>query len=151
MTFADIPTRSNSQRVDASWWNIIKEALIATFPSIAGETQITVTNNASAVDIPGMILDSSLFVFGKFGICVYRQDDTPNKFRTFATITLLFVSGTGWKIEVDYDNYDSVLTGITFDVNVTTGQVKYDTTNMTGTNYIGKARWQLLQKFSVES
>lgn len=148
MNISDIPVRVNGRKVEASWWNDIRTALLTALGGATAETQQTISNNAAATAITGLLLDSTTLVYARVLVSVYRQTDAPTKLRQVFTLDCYFKTGTGWDFEPQSVGEDS---GLTFTIDATTGQISYASSNVAGANYVGKARWKIDSTMAVET
>lgn len=150
MLATDIPLRSNGQgsinRVDASWFNIIRTFLIDAFPGTVGETRINLDNNATEI-IPSLIFDSSEIIMARFRVTSIRKTDAPSELRTYSEIVATYKTNGGWALETEHLR-DNPQTSYTIDSS--TGQVSYTTSNLAGANYFGKATWKVLDTTTLE-
>lgn len=116
---------------------------------VTSQTPVTILNNQFfAVDIPGLIFDKNV-VFGvKIEYAIYRQTDTADSAR--AQVGQLRIVHNAqlnqWLVSDDFAGQDA---GVEFSVNNTTGQVRYTSTNITGSSYVGALRYSIIKTFLI--
>ena len=136
MSASDIPVRANGQKVDASWFNTIRTEMIAALSGLSAflgdgssssESTFAIANNQSGANITGLVA-SSAYRVTRVWYWVRRKatDDVME-----CGELLIIYNGTNF-----YLGRRSIETAITagmdFDVNASTGQVTYTSSNMSG-------------------
>jgi hypothetical protein len=117
-----------------------------TFRRIVGETtsdtmEATINNNqVSALDITGMLLDSSKYKSAKVFFELIRKTDSSERVANGYLTATFKVSTNSWDVTPG-GTYDGDTTGVTFSI-LGTGQIQYTSDNMSGTNYTGKIRFK---------
>jgi hypothetical protein len=127
------------------------EALPASI--IVSQSSFTIANNqSSAADVTGLIFNPALFRGVKIDYSIYRQTDTALSAKAQIG-QLRFVYNTqasSWLLSDDFAGQDS---GITFEVDNTSGQVKYISTDLdpdnSNPNYVGTLKYSLIKTFGV--
>lgn len=143
-----IPIRANGGGpigyVTASWWNIIRTALLALFgDESATETAFTVVNNqAGAADVTACLVSSASSRGAVVKYDIRRKSDTAlSEVRAVGTLVLGYrLQSSAWEI-LGQDEYGDTH-GVTFTVTAA-GQVQYTSTNLAGANYVGELRFKV--------
>ena len=120
---------------------------------IVSQTSFSIANNqSSAADITGLIFNPALFRGVKIEYSIYRQTDTLGSARAQIG-QLRFVYNTQeakWLLSDDFAGQDS---GVTFEVDDTSGQVKYTSSDLdpvnSNPNYVGTLKYSLIKTFGV--
>lgn len=151
MSFLDIPIRQNGQNVDSSWWNSIRSKLVATLPGLSDESEeIPLANNQSSyADVTGIILDSLAFRTYEVPYTVYRVTSTTERAEK-GVLNAVFKPVLGeWVYSRRTDAGDNTLNvpGGALHVDASTGQLQYKTDNMSGSDYEGFIKLQLIGRF----
>lgn len=136
-TFASIPTRNNSDTVDASWWNILQaagafiESLLGG-AGYQGETAFTIANNQSSpANVTGLSFTGNTQRSFEVTYQVYRNTTGGGATELAESGKLLGVYSTvagSW--EMTQESVGN--SGVTFSI-TNAGQVQYTSTNITGT------------------
>lgn len=135
--FADVPVRANGPDILASWFNLLRGAGINLENVLGGgfltPTEFTVANNVSSfADVTGLSFDGTLYRSAKISFSIYRNttgggatelSETSEYLATYKT-----VSGS-WEMSPIGEVGDA---GLTFEI-TTAGQVRYKSSNITGT------------------
>jgi hypothetical protein len=142
-SFASIPLRSNKERIEHFWFNILRQAGVDLGDFNGGDTSIpptdfTITNNQSTpANVTGCLFDGSQVRGARISYCVYRNTTgggaTELSERGDIFITYKTVAGT-WEIAIAGAVGNA---GVTFSI-TNGGQVQYTSTNITGTNNVQK-------------
>lgn len=120
---------------------------------IVSQTSFTIANNqSSAANITGLVFNPALFRGVKIEYSIYRQTDTLGSARAQMG-QLRFVYNTQeakWLLSDDFAGQDS---GVTFEVDDTTGQVKYVSSDLdlpnSNPNYVGVLKYSVIKTFGV--
>ena len=120
---------------------------------IVSQTSSSIANNQSALaNITGLIFNPALFRGVKIEYSIYRQTDTLGSARAQIG-QLRFVYNTQeakWLLSDDFAGQDS---GVTFEVDDTSGQVKYTSSDLdpvnSNPNYVGTLKYSLIKTFGV--
>lgn len=148
MNPSDIPVRENGggweNRVVASWFNQIRTALIDLFGGGSiGETDFTLANNqGSAANVTGLSVSSASYRGAVVEYDITRKTDTASsEVRSMGQMFLQYrAQSSAWEIAGIQENGDDA--GITFSV-TSGGQVQYTSTNISGSNYVGKLTFRV--------
>lgn len=115
---------------------------------IVNQTSFTIANNqSSAADITGLLFNPTLFRAVKIEYAIYRQTNTANSARAQMG-QLRFVYNTQsatWFVSDDFTGQDA---GVTFSI-TSSGQIRYTSTNISGTNYSGNLKYSVIKTFGV--
>ncbi len=107
-------------------------ALAAVVAAIGAVTQFTVANNVSAQDVTDLIFDSTLVKSFEVKFMVYRESTGGGANIKACRGSLLgCFNGTIWEIVEGAATPTDA--GVTFDIDTTTGQIKYTADNQAGT------------------
>jgi len=116
---------------------------------IVSQTSFTIANNqSSAANITGLIFNPTLFRGVKIEYSIYRQTDTASSARAQIG-QLRFVYNTqaaSWLLSDDFAGQDA---GVTFEVDDSTGQVRYTSSDISGTGYVGSLKYSVIKTFGV--
>ena len=120
---------------------------------IVSQTSFSIANNQSALaNITGLVFNPALFRGVKIEYSIYRQTDTLGSARAQIG-QLRFVYNTQeakWLLSDDFAGQDS---GVTFEVDDTSGQVKYTSSDLdpanSNPNYVGTLKYSLIKTFGV--
>jgi hypothetical protein len=138
-----LPTRSNSNRVTASWFNAIRTALLTLFgDEAASETDFTIANNqVAAADVTGMVFSSSSSRTAVVRFDIRRKTDTAStERRSTGTLALAYrLQTAAWEI-LGQDEYGD-FHGVTFTITAA-GQVQYTSDSISGANYVGQLKFK---------
>lgn len=145
--FESIPNRSNADvgKVNASWWNSIREKLIEFFAEYYGEEPIPQTkfslldNQFEFQNFAGLIFDSAKVRAFKLGYTAYRTNGVDDERREVGYISAGFKKESGtWTFSRRIDHGDDAL-GLSDSINVdsATAQIKYKSDEMGGGGYEG--------------
>lgn len=149
MTFASIPTRTEADSVDVSWWNSLKQAGVDLENAVQPHNSFTVANNQTNANVTSMTIDGVEYTSATIKIELKRSDDLPTS--VMAVIFLhVYYKGSTWKItQIDHSEEDDC--GVTFDIQTTgsVGQVRYTSSNFTGGAYAGSMKWAFTDKFAA--
>lgn len=142
--FSSIPVRSNGHRAFASWWNVIRTALINVFGTGAlGTTSFTVANNqGAAADVTGLAFTGAVSRSALVHYDIRRKTDTAaSEVRERGTLTLLYnAQDSVWDTDAN-QSYAGAGAGVTFSV-TTAGQVQYTSSSIAGSNYVGQMKFK---------
>ncbi len=118
MAFSDIPVRQNGQTIIAGWFNTIRTAILdfSGTESISQTSFATATSQTNTV-VTGLIFDKTITE----SVTVDYTIKTATLFEK-GSFTLIW-DGTVWAIYGGSLSGDN--SGVTFDVNTTTGQIDY--------------------------
>lgn len=137
MAFSDIPVRSNGGSIISSWFNLLRTygieleskvtALIGAGASSSEATFQIANNQSSPANITGLVC-SSLYRVTRIRYWVRRRaTDTVMEVGEL----LVMYDGTNFHLgRVSVETATS--SGVSFDVNASTGQITYTSTNMSG-------------------
>lgn len=144
-TFSDIPIRSNSDDIDASWFNTIRTLLIQILGDAVGEAIQSIGNTDTDQDITelSLITDAD-----------YSKVDVDYMVRRTSTTADLFQSGRfslhrkadGWTIHGHDQNIfgdDALITFSVYNTVVLTKNlvtVRYSTTDCGGASHVGELK-----------
>lgn len=110
----------------------IADLAAAIIPDVGVPGQITLLNNSAAIDIPDLLFDSVDVRSFEFKWTAYRESTGGGANIVAQRGSVLGIwNGTAWKIVDGQATPDDA--GVTFDIDLTTGQVNYTTTNQAGT------------------
>jgi len=150
MNPSDIPIRTNDQKVDVGWWNILRTYLIALAGSVfLGETQFTVTNNqSSAADVTNLLFSGASVRSFLAEVQIYRNTTgggaTEISAKCWLEGTYKTVAGT-WEMTVGNVTGDWIDDfgpgGLLFTI-TNAGQVQYKSHNMTGSAATSKLKFK---------
>lgn len=120
---------------------------------IVSQTSFSIANaQSSAANITGLIFNPALFRGVKIDYSIYRQTDTAGSARAQIG-QLRFVYNTqssSWLLSDDFAGQDA---GVAFEVDDTTGQVKYTSSDLdlpnSNPNYIGTLKYSVIKTFGV--
>lgn len=136
MEFSEIPTRANGPWILASWFNYLRNAGIVLQNRVStlvgagassSETLVAIANNQTGANVTGLIISP-----------LYRVTRVKYWVRRVATDTVmsageLTVMYDGTNFFLGREEFETPTTaGMAFDVNISTGQVTYDSSNMAG-------------------
>lgn len=106
---------------------------------------LTITNNATDVDITGLIFDGSLYRAVVLRYAIYRVTDT-NEVSQTGQLRLTYKTNAGtWSFSDDFSGDNA---GVTFKISAL-GQLSYDSTDLTGANYSSKLQVATAELFDV--
>jgi hypothetical protein len=134
----DIPVRSNGERILASWFNLLRTAIIG----LAGagsltESDFTFANNqAAAADVTGLLFDSSDSISAEVDIQVIRSGASGSA-RSLIKLYLMYYNSTWNLLDQTEIGEES---GLTFSVTAA-GQVQYTSDDLGG-SYSGAGRFR---------
>lgn len=153
MSFSDIPVRSNSQTVDASWWNTIRTALVNVFGSgLTTETQFTIANNqGAAADVTGLVFDKDSLVQVRIEYRLMQRDDAENRVTYGQLVAFYNSEDDSWTLDDNPDGGD--LSGVTFsidDADTSAAQIQYTSDDMSGGNEARTMRHKVVLSFAPE-
>lgn len=114
---ADTPT-------DAS--DLVPLGYLQTYYLSSAPTSFAIANNASAASVTGLIFDKTVYRSVEIHYTIYRAATSKVVERG---IIFLVTDGTTWFIAVGPSVGDS---NVDFDIDTSTGQVKYTSDNMSG-------------------
>lgn len=104
-------------------------------------TELAIANNASNTSLTGMTWDGVSVRSVELNYSIYRKTDTPTEVECMGKLLLLYkpVANT-WDMIEPGENGDD--TGVTFNIlqTGTSVQLRYDSTNLAGANYVGEIR-----------
>lgn len=160
--FENIPVRENGMLdVDASWWNTIRTYLINAFPNYkASSSAFTIANNQSSLaDITGLLLDSSTHNFWLIRYRINRSTDSPLSYLEVGTLKVWF-DGTSFNYSRTVDFGNALVDGDeegeyqiggadTLQIDASTGQAKYLSSNLAGGSYAGAFDWRLIESWAI--
>ena len=151
--FSDIPIRANGDpRVVASWWNIIRTALLCSFGSGAtAETQFTLPDNTGATDITGLVFSEAAIRDATITYRINRRDDTEGRVEVGSFRVFYDEETTAWAISRRGEGSIGAANGVTFTVVAGTGQVQYATDLMGGASYAGTLKYKVSHTFDKET
>lgn len=120
---------------------------------IVSQTSFSIVNaQSSAANITGLIFNPALFRGVKIDYSIYRQTDTAGSARAQIG-QLRFVYNTqssSWLLSDDFAGQDA---GVAFEVDDTTGQVKYTSSDLdlpnSNPNYVGTLKYSVIKTFGV--
>lgn len=120
---------------------------------IVSQTSFSIANaQSSAANITGLIFNPALFRGVKIDYSIYRQTDTAGSARAQIG-QLRFVYNTqssSWLLSDDFAGQDA---GVAFEVDDTTGQVKYTSSDLdlpnSNPNYVGTLKYSVIKTFGV--
>lgn len=102
-------------------------------PSVNPFTFAIVNNQASAIDVTGVVFDKTKQKAVNFKMYLYRVSSLENLLEV-GDLWMVYNAGTDtWSAEVQSLGSDA---GVTFTVTAT-GQLQYTSTNVSGTGYVG--------------
>jgi hypothetical protein len=150
-TSTSLSGASNTQIPSALAVKTYVDALPAAI--IVSQTSFSIANNQSALaNITGLIFNPALFRGVKIEYSMYSQTDTLGSARAQRG-QLRFVYNTQeakWLLSDDFAGQDS---GVTFEVDDTSGQVKYTSSDLdpvnSNPNYVGTLKYSLIKTFGV--
>lgn len=156
--FSDISIRVNSdtEYVEASWWNDIRTALINAFGGGAtAESKFTMTDNQSTfADITSFTFDGASYGSVVAEYTIYRYDGTSTERReTGGVLKFGYKPQAGsWSLDERRSAGDDALniTGGGLQVTTTSGvgQVQYKTDNMGGSDHY--FTWKIISTTNIE-
>jgi len=104
-------------------------------------TELAIANNASNTALTGMTWDGVTTRSVELSYSTYRKTDTPLEVEAMGKLLLLYkpVANT-WDLIEPGENGDDC--GVTFNIlqTATSVQLRYDSTNLAGANYVGQIR-----------
>ena len=153
--FSTIPDRENGPDIEAGWFNLIKNYLVQAFPGINSSTApFTIANNeASLINITGLLLDSSSYKYYKIRYDMHREDDGPLTQDEVGTLEA-FWNGTAWETNRTIEFGNSLGDGTEggsgtgtdyLVINGADGQAKYKSGNFTGGAYASALNWTIIE------
>lgn len=152
MAFADIPIRENGQKIDSSWWNIIRSMLITAFDSenLGQEEFVIADNQSTSQNITGLILNSAECISAVIRYEIFRKNEVPTELRELGYLSCIWNSTTNqWslsrRIDAGVDALNRGDNGIT--IVAGTGQIQYQTDDMAGSTHEGYIRYKIITKF----
>jgi hypothetical protein len=149
--FDSIPIRNNADTilVDASWWNIIRTALVNYFGSgSTGAAQFTIVDNqATPANITNMVIDHTVYQYASVEYSIIRSDGT-HKRRERGMLYLSYDTVNGWVLERDSGNTDALNLASSLSI-TSAGQVQYISDSMGG-SYAGMMTWKFNSTFVQE-
>ncbi len=109
------------------------------------DTQFTLANNVSAQNVTSLIFDHTTIWGAIIQYFITRSDATPTRVVETGFLHVAYEPQAGaWTKEQIGFCGDA---GIAFDINSSTGQVTYTSTNYGGASYSGKLRYEILKYF----
>lgn len=148
----NIPIRANGQKIDSSWFNTIRSALISLLGTgTIDETQFTIADNQSSyASITDLVFSGATYASFKVQYTIYRFDGTSDERREVGTLTASYsADADAWTYSRRIDAGVDAL-GIDDSLFVTSaGQVQYKSDSMGGT-YEGYIRYKVLEVFLIE-
>ena len=116
---------------------------------IVSQTSFTIANNQTLpANITGLVFDPALFRAVELKYSIYRQTDTALSAKAQMG-QLRFVYNTQaatWFISDDFAGQDA---GVEFSINSATGQIRYISSDISGSNYVGTLKYSLVKTFGV--
>lgn len=149
-----IPVRSNSDTglVNASWWNVLRSAIL----SIAGagaieETQFTIADNQSSYqDVTGLLLDKDVTQSVRIDYTFYRTNGSTVERRESGYLICLYKPvAAAWTYE-RYSWGDDALNMADGLYLTSAGQVQYKSDSV-GATYVGTMRYKIALSFNKEA
>lgn len=132
--FSSIPDRENGQRIVRGWFNDLKQAGIDLAAGLIGTATFTIANNQSAAaNVTNAVLSSSSFTSWQIHAEI-KRGSVVCIFKITA-----YYDGTNWNLDYQEIGGD---TGITFTIDASTGQLKYQSTNTSA----GTMKWAFQNK-----
>lgn len=116
---------------------------------ISQEVSFTIVNNQTTpADITSLSFSPSTFRAIKIDYTIYRQSDTASSgVAQIGQLRFVFnTQSSSWLLSDDFAGQDS---GVTFSIDNTTGQVKYTSTDISGTNYVGTLKYNITKTFTI--
>ena len=108
----------------------------------------TLLNNAGATAITGAIFNSTAFWEVDLEYFIERRDSIESFVQRGTLVCKFDPDPATWSIDsVVLGGSSGPVSGVTFSINPTTGQVSYASDNMTGLSYVGNLIIQSLQTF----
>jgi hypothetical protein len=153
MSFSTIPVRSNDDKVDVGWWNILRTegiALAAWLGSaFAAETQFTVANNqVAAASVTGLLFAGASVRSFEADVQIYRNTTGGGATELSARCKLIGTYKTvaaSWDLTVSNVTGEEIVdfgpAGLLFSI-TSAGQVQYTSSNMTGTAATSKLKFR---------
>lgn len=116
---------------------------------IINQTSFNIVNDQIiAADITGLVFDPTLFRGIEIKYSIYRQTDTALSAKAQIG-KLRFIYNTqaaSWAMSDDYAGQNA---GVEFSIDNSTGQIKYVSSNIAGTNYTGILKYSLVKTFGI--
>jgi len=116
---------------------------------VANQTSFTIANNqTSAANITNLIINPATIRAAKIEYSIYRQTATAGSaVAQMGQLRVVYnTQQAQWLISEDYAGQDA---GVTFSIDNSTGQVRYTSSNIAGTSYVGALRYHLVKTFGV--
>lgn len=135
--FGAIPQRVNGQNVDAGWWNLLQAAGLAIenfLGSFTAAATAAIGNTQSGANVTGMVFDHTVLRSVIIDYQIRRVSTAAGAAERVSTGKLIATYNTlntAWTLTPDVEGGDA--SGVTFDINASTGQVTYTSDTMTGT------------------
>jgi hypothetical protein len=148
-TFAAVPTRSNSDKILASWFNALQQAGLNVEGFLGAgylaEARVALTNGqATPANIAGLSFDSASFTSARVEFEI-NQKTATNELVCNGTMTLLWRALTSsWDIIVRVIDGDEPGITLTVSTTGTVGQVKYTLGTLAGTGYVGNFKFKAI-------
>lgn len=141
MIFSTVPARANGGRAFASWWNVLRTALIAFLGAGAiEELSQSLSNNAAATNVTGVTCDSASYRALNLEVEIYRKTDTAaSEKRAWGFVICQWsIQNASWSI-IGEEYWGAGDHGLTFSLTGTTVmQLQVATDNKAGSNHVGK-------------
>lgn len=126
MAFSDIDLRANGETIVASWFNSIRTALVSFFGTEnINTTSFSALASQTNANVTGLVFSSA----STESVRVFYQIETATLFEK-GEFDLIY-DGSSWELHQGAISGDN--SGITFDVNASTGQVTYSSGGETST------------------
>lgn len=118
---------------------------------ISAETQQSLSNNAAAADITGLVFNKTNYRAVEVKYTIERRTSTQG-YRQIGRLFCAYEAFSDtWSIENIVDTGASgEVTGVTFSI-TSSGQIQAATDNTTGSSHICKIRHQVVQRFATET
>ena len=151
-----IRVNSNTEYVEASWWNDIRTALINAFGGgVTGETKFTITDNTSSLtNITDFTFSGVNYSFVRASYTIARFDGTSTYRKESGYLDFNYNVGTEtWSLDARRSSGDDALNLGTdsLDVDTTTkvGQVQYKCDSMGGGTHF--LTWKIIETKNIEA
>jgi len=111
------------------------------------DTSFTIANNQTVTNITGLLLDGVSVRSALIDYSIYRKTDTAlSAVVQIGQLRVAYNTQTStWYLSDDYSAQNA---GVTFSI-LSSGQIRYASTNIAGTNYSGLLRYSIRRSFGV--
>jgi hypothetical protein len=114
---------------------------------VDGDTTFTIANNQATTDVTGLLFDGISTRGFIIDYSIYRQTDTASSaLAQVGQLRGVYNTQSGaWFMSDDYSGQNA---GVTFSI-LSSGQLRYSSTNIAGTNYVGTLKYAIRKTFGV--